>query len=112
MSPEALKHLTLDKLMFVVDPDYPIQIGNKTAEEFQQNAYIEFHNGLHLSILTGWVAGGSPKPHEHYEVHIIKHGHGWEDNPWYPNGPTSRLTEKDVVELIGNMDNHIVQITI
>ena len=42
---------------------------------------------------------------------FIKHGNGWEDNPWYPKGPTSRLTEKDVVELIGNMDNHIVHIT-
>ena len=110
MSPEALKHLKLDKLMFVTDPDYNL-IGSMTAKEFAQNAYIKFHNGLHLSILTGYAAGGSPKPHDHYEVHIIKHGNGWEDNPWYPEGPTSHLTEEEVVDLIGKMDNHIVQIT-
>ena len=111
MSPEALKHLKLDKLMFVTDPDYSL-IGNMTAKEYSQLAVIKFHNGLELSILTGYAAGGSPKPHEHYEVHILKHRSGWENNPWYPQGPTSRLTEEQVVELIGKMDNHIVQITI
>ena len=110
MSPEALKHLKLDKLMFVTDPE-SASFTRYTPEEYSQLAVIKFHNGLELSILTGYAAGGSPKPHEHYEVHILKHRNGWENNPWYPQGPTSRLTEKQVVELIGKMDNYIVQIT-
>ena len=33
MSPEALKHLKLDQLMFVTDPDYNL-IGSMTAKEY------------------------------------------------------------------------------
>jgi hypothetical protein len=108
MSKEALQHLKLKNLTWSTDSISASYFSSKTPEEYSQHLNYPFHNGLELSILTGWVAGGSPKPHLHYEVLIRKNGIDWENNPWYPQGPTSHLTEKEVIELIGKMDDHII----